>query len=170
MKKDRPCRLCSSKRYANTSWCYLHLRSREKAGREEKARKKNARRLGSKKYEESQRKGLKKKLDIAFSELIRSLGKCERCGLADYSKLQTSHIYTRANLAVRWDELNAKCLCAGCHWAWHKEPLEGTAWLASVRTPEQLAELRRRANAVKHWSVPELKQLLAHLSEKLKKL
>lgn len=56
--------------------------------------------------------------DRAFSELIRSRGFCQAAGLDDTACrgfLQCAHIVTRKNYAVRWDTLNALCLCEAHH-------------------------------------------------------
>lgn len=172
MARPTVCKLtgCERKRFQLRTTCLFHIREAERARKAEREAKKKARRLNSKGYEESQRKGLKKKLDIVFSKLIRSKGRCDRCGMADYSKLQTSHIYTRANLAVRWDELNADCFCAGCHFWWHQNPVEGVMWQMENKPQEKRELLRARANAVKQWQVSELKQLLSDLTDKLSHL
>ncbi|MGE5626469.1 MAG: hypothetical protein ACM3UK_00075 [Actinomycetes bacterium] len=65
---------------------------------------------------------LKKKADILFSQHIRSLGYCEKCGKT--SNLQCAHIISRSVIHLRYEPKNALCLCAGCHLYWaHKEPL-----------------------------------------------
>lgn len=166
MAKATTCKLpeCGRKRFQAFRLCLFHIREQAR----ERKRKKEERFRTTKKYEESQRKGLKKKLDIVFSKLIRSKGRCERCGRRPPEVvLNCSHIFSRANLSVRWDELNAKCLCAGDHFEWHQSPLEGMEWLKTIRTPEQLEELKRRANSIKQWTVGELKELLASLEKKL---
>jgi hypothetical protein len=64
------------------------------------------------------RKGLKKKCDKMFSLLIRSKGYCElrgKDGISCGGVLQCAHIYTRGKHAIRWNPLNAVCLCAGHH-------------------------------------------------------
>ena len=115
------------------------------------------------KVKKPKKKTIKNKLDKVFSELTRSKGKCERCGSTE--TLQTSHIYSRSNLSVRWDTLNATCFCASCHWWWHKNPTEGTDWLRGYYTEQQYEELKQRANAVKKWEVWELEELLEELKE-----
>ena len=162
---------CGGKRYATLRLCYLHYLEREKDRREAADKKRHDRRVNSKKYLEKERKGLKNDLDKIFSKLIRSVGKCARCGKGEPEvQLQCSHIYSRGNLATRWDELNAKCLCAGCHWWWGLNPAEARDWLETIRTPEQIGELKRRANSIKKWEVVELKALLAQLKQKLESL
>lgn len=60
-------------------------------------------------------RGPKGKASRLHSLVVRSRGKCERCGEQDYSKLQCAHIVGRAYSATRTDELAAWCLCASCH-------------------------------------------------------
>lgn len=159
---------CLKKKYGSSNWCFQHFRERARDKKEEKAARKKLRREGSKAFIEKQRKPLKKKLDTAFSLLIRSTGKCARCGRGPSEVLLTcSHIYSRRHLNVRWDPLNAKCLCLGCHQWWGHNPAEAMDWVRGIRTPEQLDELRRRVNTVKQWTVEELKQLLSELNEKI---
>jgi hypothetical protein len=109
------------------------------------------------------RKTLINKLDKVFSEVVRGKGKCERCGNTD--TLQTSHIYSRSYQCVRWDELNAHCLCAGCHWWWHKNPLEAKDFVLQTHGEEGVKELRKRTH---HFSKPTDSDL-EELFEKLKK-
>ena len=78
------------------------------------------------------RTGLIKKLDKYFSILVRSVGKCERCGKTE--KLQCAHIYSRRHKNIRWDFQNAFCLCAGCHmFFWHLEPARAIRWAQTLR-------------------------------------
>lgn len=161
---------CETKRYANLGICYRHYVEREKEKRLAADKKRRDRRVNSKKYLDHQRKSVKNELDKVFSKLIRAVGHCVRCGKQPPEVvLNCSHIYSRGNLAVRWDELNAKSLCVGCHWWWGANPAEARDWLISsgVRTEEQMSELRRRANLVKQWTVLEMKSLLAELQAKL---
>jgi len=75
-------------------------------------------------------KSVKASCDKLFSKLIRSKNQCERCGNPIYEQLHCAHIYSRKFGSVRFDENNAKCLCAKCHrWA-HDNPTEFTKWLS----------------------------------------
>jgi hypothetical protein len=64
------------------------------------------------------KKSLKAKADRLFSLKVRSIGYCELEGL-DHIRcgggLQCAHIDTRGKHAIRWNEMNALCLCAGHH-------------------------------------------------------
>lgn len=174
-RRPKVCKVpdCGGTRYANLGLCYRHYVAREKEKREAADKKRHDRRVNSKTYLEKERTGLKNALDKVFAKLIRSVNKCVRCGKQPPEvMLNCSHIYSRKNLATRWDELNAKSLCVGCHWWWGANPAEAMDWLitAGVRTKEEMEELRRRANSVKKWEVPELKALLASLTAKLSQL
>lgn len=73
MNINKPCKLCSSKRFANTSWCYKHYREREKAKKEEKAKKKLERHINTKAYQKEIKKKLIKKCDRLFQEIGRKM-------------------------------------------------------------------------------------------------
>lgn len=105
---------------------------------------------------------LTKKLDKAFSILVRKVGKCEKCGKKE--NLQCCHIFSRANRSTRWFRLNAFCLCGGCHLFWgHKNPVEFTEWTKERLGINNYEELRREAKSTKKWSVWEMEELLKNL-------
>lgn len=120
------------------------------------------------KKKKPKKKTLTNKLDKLFSLIVRARGKCEVCGATD--TLQTSHIYSRANRSVRWDELNAICKCAKCHFWWHQNPADGVEWLKGYYTEDQYIELRKRANEIKQWSVDEMQELIEDLQVKVDNL
>lgn len=75
----------------------------------------------------SAKKKLKLKADKLFSLKTRSIGYCElagkdtiRCG----GNLQCAHIETRGAHAIRWNDMNALCLCAGHHVYYTNNPRE----------------------------------------------
>jgi hypothetical protein len=107
------------------------------------------------------KRSVKSQLDVVFAKYIRSSGRCRRCGSVNH--LQCSHIYSRANLAVRWDKDNAICLCAGCHWWWHKNPVDAIDWLKSTLSPELLENLKKKSNMVKKWSLAEMQNTLKNM-------
>lgn len=59
-------------------------------------------------------KGAKAKADRLFSQIIRSEGKCQRCG-STYG-LQCAHILGRTFSWTRVHLDNAWCLCGTCHY------------------------------------------------------
>lgn len=98
------------------------------------------------------------KLDKICSLIIRQRGKCECCGLEDYSKLQCCHIYTRKWKSVRWDFLNLLCLCASCHSKFHDKPIEFAEFVRDY-LGEKYEILRERANTIKKWTLPGMVEL-----------
>ena len=71
------------------------------------------------------------KADKLFSKLIRSRGKCEKCGNRHF--LQTAHIISRKYGNTRHDSDNALCLCAKCHrWA-HDNPYAFGMWVKEYK-------------------------------------
>lgn len=70
----------------------------------------------------------KHQLDPLMSKLVREKEFCERCGRTNTS-FDWSHVVGRKNLTLRWDIINALCLCFQCHkFFWHEEPLESGEW------------------------------------------
>jgi len=105
------------------------------------------------------RKKLIDKLDKFVSNLVRSYGKCERCGKRE--NLQCAHIYSRSNKWLRWDLENLMCLCGGCHmfW-WHKEPAEAIRWAMTKRNFKYLDKIKAISKPIK---VQDLEQILDKL-------
>lgn len=93
-------------------------------------------------------------LDREFSLLIRSDGKCRRCCSTQH--LQTSHIYSRRYMSIRWSVMNAMCLCAGCHLFWHHNPTEAVAWATRVLGEDHLNALRIAKMTTAKWLSPEV--------------
>ena len=61
-------------------------------------------------------KGAKGRATKLHAELVRSRGRCERCGaVGEAAFLQCAHIVPRGFSHTRTDLANAWCLCASCH-------------------------------------------------------
>lgn len=76
----------------------------------------------------SLKKRQKDKADRLFSLKIREIGYCELAGKDTIhcgGGLQCAHIETRGAHGIRWNELNAVCLCAGHHVYYTNNP---NAW------------------------------------------
>lgn len=87
-----------------------------------------------------------KQCDVLFSQIIRSVGKCESGRLARHSGvLQCAHGFSRRYRAVRWDHRNAFCFCAGCHIYFTHHPIEWDLWLRERWGEEQYDEIRSLA-------------------------
>jgi 5-methylcytosine-specific restriction endonuclease McrA len=91
-------------------------------------------------------KGVKAKCDKLFSQIVRSVGACEKCGSTDW--LQTSHIVSRRYSATRCDRRNAQCLCAGCHRFFTLWPKEFSRWITASIGVELYEELKLKAETV----------------------
>jgi hypothetical protein len=115
------------------------------------------------------RKLLNRKLDTAFSILIRKKGRCERCGRMD--SLQDAHVVPKTNKALRWDIFNHLCLCIRCHlWFAHKDPLAFTDWFCSAY-PNRAKYLEENRTKLKKRTEDDLKELLRNIeNEDLHKL
>lgn len=76
------------------------------------------------------------KLDKAMSELVREKRICEWCG-STTNQMNWSHVVGRGNKTLRWDILNALCLCSYCHrFKWHENPLDAMEWF-KTKFPER---------------------------------
>ncbi len=109
------------------------------------------------------RRKLRDQLDKLFSIIIRSRGKCERCGKTN--PLNTAHIFSRRNLATRWDKNNTLCLCVGCHFWGHQNPILFAEFVKEKLGNEEYEKLKRKSIEIRKWTIGELEELL----EKFKK-
>lgn len=119
-----------------------------------------------------QRKGVDKKLDDAWSELVklRAGMKCEYC--RKKSPLNSHHIYSRSKKSTRWDVLNGICLCVGCHtfsskFSAHKTPTEFTYWLEKYKGKEFMELLTIKANQTSKLHPFEKELLLKELQKEI---
>ena len=94
--------------------------------------------------------------DAAFSDAIR-LNRgyvCESCGISGGKKgsglpqMECAHIYGRANKAVRWDTLNALCLCHTCHRKFTENPLDFQKFLVGYVGQGYLDILNEKRQAI----------------------
>ena len=105
-----------------------------------------------------------KKLDKILGEITRARGYCVRC--KNTETLQTAHIYSRSNRAVRWDLNNVVCFCYNCHMNFaHKNPIAFTEWVKSWLGEFKFTELQQRANSLKKWELWEMEELYKRFSE-----
>ena len=112
------------------------------------------------------RKILRKNLDKLFSIIIRSKGKCERCG--EMKNLNIAHIFSRRNLALRWNKDNVLCLCVRCHFWSHQNPILFAEFVKKNLGKEKYEELKRESEQIKKWTIPELEDLLEKFNKKVK--
>lgn len=117
---DKPCKLCSKKRFANTSWCYSHYRERERQKKEEKARLKKERKESTKGFQKNLRRLVHKKTWDLMSRWVRSkdanadgLVQCYTCGIWKHWKEMDAGHYKHDRLD--FDERNLKPQCSRCN-------------------------------------------------------
>jgi len=72
--------------------------------------------------------------------------KPNRCGKTQ--NLQTSHVFSRRHMSVRWEPLNATCLDAGCHWRFTLNPIEHTEFIMKLLGPQKFAALKGRKDTI----------------------
>jgi len=112
------------------------------------------------------RKQLIKKLDDTFSKVVRSIGECERCGKK--TNLQCAHINSRRFYHTRWNQLNALCLCSGCHFWAHQHPRLFTKFVNDYYGEGTMDEIDRLSNSIEPISTEELEKTLESLTNQLK--
>lgn len=122
-----------------------------------------------------QRKGVDKKLDDAWSLLVKlkANNQCEYCGKR--SPLNSHHIYSRSKKSTRWDVKNGICLCVGHHtfsssFSAHKTPLEFIRWLDNYKGKDYMDRLMIKANTTSKLMAFEKDLLLKELQKEIKQL
>ena len=169
------CKICGKKPYANLSICFLCWKSREKEKRLEKLRKKNERRLGSKKYQKSETKLWHRKCWKLMSEWVRRSGSdwrgmvvCYTCG--NFLPWKESHAGHHFHGKLDFDERNLRVQDAACNTyrggmlnVYAKKLIQenGLAWYE---------QLERDAAQHPGYRLDELKTIYAQLQEKLESL
>jgi len=114
------------------------------------------------------KKGLKKKLDTAWSKVVRlqAGNKCEVCSKTEY--LNAHHIVGKRNLRLRWELYNGVSLCSGCHTlktdSAHQNPVWFEKWLKEDRG-EDYKLIEATMNEIKKWTVDEMLVKLKELEE-----
>ncbi|OGS01558.1 MAG: hypothetical protein A2V88_02740 [Elusimicrobia bacterium RBG_16_66_12] len=94
-------------------------------------------------------------------------GRCEKCGAAQW--LQWSHFFSRARHATRWDLDNVHALCAGCHYTWAHQDIEGfRQWMSERLGRARYSALVLRAG--RSGRRPDLAAVKVYLQSALKDL
>ena len=83
--------------------------------------------------------------------------------MAEYDKLQCAHIYSRTYRSVRWILDNLLCLCAGCHFWAHRNPILFAEFVKTHLGEEKYQSLKIMATAIKKWTLSEMQELLTVL-------
>jgi len=106
---------------------------------------------------------LRNKLDKICSQIVRARGICASC--LKKENLQCCHIYSRTYNATRWDLDNLLCLCASCHFYFHKNPLEFANFVKEYCNDEKLAMLHEARNQITKYTTEDLEIKLKILTE-----
>lgn len=107
----------------------------------------------------------KRQLDPIMSKLVREKGFCERCGRQN-GVMNWSHVIGRSNLTLRWDIMNALCLCYRCHlYFWHQEPIQAAIWFHS-KFPERLVYLNKAKDILLNRTEEDYKELKEWIKNK----
>jgi hypothetical protein len=96
-----------------------------------------------------------KKCDELWSKIVRSKGECARCG-SRTKQLNSAHIISRVYRQTRWDLDNGLCLCVGCHFWNHQNPIEFTHWVEDKLGIEKVDALRKKAQVIGKVDVDEV--------------
>lgn len=111
--------------------------------------------------------------DGLWAALIKARAgfKCEYCGKEQ--GLNAHHIFSRSNMATRWDVNNGISLCVSHHvfgkFSAHKAPLEFAEWIIENRGQVWYEELKRKSKTIASRTNSEKKELYAKLRQDLKK-
>lgn len=111
---------------------------------------------------------LRRKLDKICGEIVRGRGKCEHCG--GTNQLQTAHIFSRTYNAVRWCLDNLLCLCASCHFFFHKNPILFAEWVKKYLGEEKYELLKEARNQITKYTIEDLQIKLETLQSLLHKM
>lgn len=120
-------------------------------------------------------KKIEKRLDDAWSSLVKlkAGNKCEvfNCGKTKF--LNSHHIFTRRNKAVRWSLDNGIALCPSHHtlsssFSAHGTPIKFTDFLKKYRGKNYIDLLTHKSNQIVKRHVFEKELLLKELQKEIK--
>ena len=94
----------------------------------------------------------------------RDGNQCVRCGKsAPEYKIDWSHVYSRANRAIRWHPYNSKALCFHCHKWYGENPLDSAQWFQQ-KFPYRYARLQELKHEVAPPIEVQYEQVLLQLT------
>lgn len=114
---------------------------------------------------------LKKELDRLASQQARQRDSyiCKRCGVV-HKAVHAAHIFSRSNLATRWDLENIITLCYFCHIMWsHRQPLEFAEWIKEKIGVKKYNKLRKKSQSVYQFRKEDYEKWLEYLFNKKEK-
>ena len=107
--------------------------------------------------------------DKWFSDVVRFKGYCEHCKRSDL-RLECCHIHGRRKKSVRWDLMNAVCMCSGCHRTMTENPTTFVKWLSQYFGENHLEILQEKANGILKTNDSVRKEVAKHYREEYRKL
>lgn len=118
------------------------------------------------------RKQLVKRLDAAFSILVRIKTKQEigHCAFCPNPIQDCFHFLTRSKYSIRWDFRNAIGSCKGCNFKNEFDPHSFIAYFLKRWGQEAYEKLVLDGNTLSDYSIHDLRQLLDSMTGTLKPL
>ena len=111
-----------------------------------------------------------KPADSWFSKCVRhSAGACAKCGKAD-GQLHHHHIVPRDVRRIRWDKLNAVCLCYVCHKWIHNYPYESGPWVEKWMGKGAFELLMEKRNTYIKITKAEEKEIAKHYNDEYNRM
>lgn len=115
--------------------------------------------------------------DTWFSKCVRERAdyRCERCHKQSdidntNGQMQCSHIFSRRHRTIRWDGMNAQCLCPSCHRWFGENPYESGKWLDNVFGAGYMRLLTDKKNAKIKVPKSEEKEIAAHYRKEFNRM
>jgi len=111
-----------------------------------------------------------KKADDAFSLYIRARDnfKCVTCGAVE--NIQCGHLFTRSYYAIRWDEENAFCQCAGCNMSHEYDSYPLTSHYLMVNGERRYHELHMKGKKIRKFTTEDLNEIAEVYTAKLREI
>src|SRR3990167_7366240 len=118
------------------------------------------------------RKGLVKRLDVAFSLKVRLRSKREFDGWCQFCRLRGAqphsvqccfHFFSRTHYATRWDPENSEGSCNGCNNLYEYDRgfvVKVADWYRKKRGEKAWEELEKRHHSVAKFSTSDLREML----------
>jgi hypothetical protein len=107
--------------------------------------------------------------DMWFSKCVRARDRhCLYCG--NQQSNECAHIVGRRNKAVRWDMMNAVCLCHHHHRHFTENPLAFNDWLRMILGEAHLDILREKSQHIFKTTVAVRKEIAKHYREEYRKI
>jgi hypothetical protein len=100
-----------------------------------------------------------KRADVRASKKVRERDKlCRKCKKT--ASRQCAHIFSRSNLATRWEMDNLLGMCYYCHIIWaHRCPVEFTEWVRNEIGLKKYNRLKKLAATIYQPTIEEINKV-----------